>query len=117
MRQTVTLYVHCLYCLVVLQLLIGLKFEILKVYMFCVLLFVFFNLSLGKCYVSFSSLGLDFSCFSVFTASIDVKIRLFPHKLYKIKFFYMFRGQSSHHQEVNDVNCTYAASGIVTLCK
>jgi len=29
----------------------------------------------------------------------------------------MFRVQSAHHQEVNDVNCTYAASGIVTLCK
>ena len=39
------------------------------------------------------------------------------HKLYKIKFLYMFRAQSAHHQEVNDANCTYAASGIVTLCK
>jgi hypothetical protein len=39
------------------------------------------------------------------------------HKLYKIKFLYMFRAQSAHHQEVNDVNCTYAASGIVILCK
>jgi len=29
----------------------------------------------------------------------------------------MFRAQSAHHQEVNDANCTYAASGIVTLCK
>jgi hypothetical protein len=29
----------------------------------------------------------------------------------------MFREQSAHHQEVNDANCTYAASGIVTLCK
>jgi len=28
----------------------------------------------------------------------------------------MFQAQSTHHQEV-DVNCTYAASGIVTLCK
>ena len=28
----------------------------------------------------------------------------------------MFRAQSAHHQEVNDANCTYAASGIVTLC-
>jgi len=28
----------------------------------------------------------------------------------------MFRVQSDHHQEV-DANCTYAASGIVTLCK
>jgi hypothetical protein len=27
----------------------------------------------------------------------------------------MFRAQSAHHQEVNDANCTYAASGIVTL--
>jgi len=27
----------------------------------------------------------------------------------------MFRAQSAHHQEVNDPNCTYAASGIVTL--
>jgi hypothetical protein len=39
------------------------------------------------------------------------------HKLYEIKFLYMFRAQSAHHQEVNEVNCTYAASGIVTLCK
>ena len=29
----------------------------------------------------------------------------------------MFRAHSAHHQEVNDVNCTYAASGIVALCK
>ena len=29
----------------------------------------------------------------------------------------MFRAQSAHHQEVNDANFTYAASGIVTLCK
>ena len=29
----------------------------------------------------------------------------------------MFRAQSFHYQEVDDVNCTYAASGIVTLCK
>jgi len=29
----------------------------------------------------------------------------------------MFRVQSAHHQEVNDANCTYATSGIVTLCK
>jgi len=29
----------------------------------------------------------------------------------------MFRAQSAHHQEVNDANCTYAASGIVALCK
>jgi len=27
----------------------------------------------------------------------------------------MFQAQSVHHQEVNDANCTYAASGIVTL--
>jgi len=39
------------------------------------------------------------------------------HKLYKIKFLYIFRAQSARHQEVNDANCTYAASGIVTLCK
>jgi len=29
----------------------------------------------------------------------------------------MFRAHSTHHQEVDDVYCTYAASGIVTLCK
>jgi len=29
----------------------------------------------------------------------------------------MFRAHSAYHQEVNDVNCTYAAPGIVTLCK
>ena len=26
----------------------------------------------------------------------------------------MFRAQSAHHQEVNDADCTYAASRIVT---
>jgi len=43
------------------------------------------------------------------------KFLVHSHKLYKIKFFYMFRAQSAHHQEVNDANCTYAASRIVTL--
>jgi len=28
----------------------------------------------------------------------------------------MFRAQSAHHQEVNDANCTYAASGLTVLC-
>jgi len=28
----------------------------------------------------------------------------------------MFRAQSAHHQ-VNEANCTYAAYGMVTLCK
>ena len=30
----------------------------------------------------------------------------------------MFGAQSAHHKEVNDANCTYAASGIVicTIC-
>ena len=45
------------------------------------------------------------------------KFLVHSHKLHKIKFLYMFRAQSAHHQEVNDANCTYAASGIVTLCK
>ena len=45
------------------------------------------------------------------------KFLVHSHKLRKIKFFYMFRAQSARHQEVNDANCTYAASGIVTLCK
>ena len=45
------------------------------------------------------------------------KFLVLSHKLHLIKFLYMFRAQSAHHQEVNDVNCTYAASGIVTLCK
>jgi len=29
----------------------------------------------------------------------------------------MFWAQSAHHQEVNDVNCTYSAADIITLCK
>jgi hypothetical protein len=29
----------------------------------------------------------------------------------------MFRAHSAHHQEVNDVHCTHAASNIVTVCK
>jgi len=37
------------------------------------------------------------------------------HKLHKIEFLYMFRAQSAHHQEVKDVNCSYAAPGIVTV--
>jgi len=44
------------------------------------------------------------------------KFLVHSRKLCKIKFLYMFRAQSAYHQEV-DVNCTYAASGIVTLCK
>jgi len=43
------------------------------------------------------------------------KFLVHSHKLHKIKFLYTFRAQSAHHQEVNDANCTYAASGIVTL--
>ena len=39
------------------------------------------------------------------------KFLVHSHKLRKIKFLYMFRAQSAHHQEVNDANCTYAASG------
>ena len=42
------------------------------------------------------------------------KFLVHSHKLHKIKFLYMFRAQSAHHQEVNDANCTYAASGIIT---
>jgi len=45
------------------------------------------------------------------------KFLFHSHKLRKIKLIYMFGAQSAHHQEVNDANCTYAASGIVTLCK
>jgi len=45
------------------------------------------------------------------------KFLVHSHKLRYIKFLYMFRAQSAHHQDVNDANCTYAASGIVTLCK
>ena len=45
------------------------------------------------------------------------KFLVHSHKLHKIKFLHMFRVQSAHHQEVNNANCTYAASGIVTLCK
>jgi len=29
----------------------------------------------------------------------------------------MFPAHSAHHQEVHNANCTYAASGIITLCK
>jgi len=28
----------------------------------------------------------------------------------------MFRAQYAHHQEVNDANCTYAASGCTRIC-
>jgi hypothetical protein len=43
------------------------------------------------------------------------KFLVYSHKLHKIKLIYMFRAQSAYHQEVNDANCAYAASGIVTL--
>jgi len=43
------------------------------------------------------------------------KFLVHSHKLYKIKFLYMFRAQSAHHQEV-DVNCIYAASRCWSLC-
>jgi len=29
------------------------------------------------------------------------------HKLQQIKFLYIFRAQSAHQQEVNNVNCTF----------
>jgi len=45
------------------------------------------------------------------------KFLVHSHKLHRNKFFYMFRAQSAHHQEVDDANCTCAASGIITLCK
>jgi len=48
---------------------------------------------------------------------LDTQFLVHSHKLHKIKFLYMFRAQSAYHQEVNEANCTYAASGIVTLCK
>jgi len=32
------------------------------------------------------------------------KFLVHSHKLHKIKFPYMFRAQSAHHQEVNDTN-------------
>jgi hypothetical protein len=53
--------------------------------------------------------------FSIIT-NLILKFLVHYHKLDKIKFLYMFRAQSAHHQEVDDVNCTYAASGIVALC-
>jgi hypothetical protein len=34
-----------------------------------------------------------------------------------IKILYMFRAHSARQQEVHDANCTYAACGIVTVCK
>ena len=52
-----------------------------------------------------------------FITNLIHKFLVHLHKLHKVKFLYMFQTQSSHHQEVNDANCTYAASGIVTLCK
>jgi len=45
------------------------------------------------------------------------KFLVHSQKLHKIIFLYMFRAQSTHQQEVNDANCTNAASGIITLCK
>jgi len=44
------------------------------------------------------------------------KFLVHSHKLHKIKFLYTFQAQSAH-QDVDDANYTYAASGIVTLCK
>ena len=55
---------------------------------------------------------LNFNCFTI--TNLIHKFHVHSHKLYKIKFLYMFR---THHQEVDDANCTCAASGIVTLCK
>jgi len=55
--------------------------------------------------------------FIIIITNLIHKFLVHSHKLYKIKFLYMFRAQSAHHQEVNDVNCTYVASGIVTVCK
>ena len=55
--------------------------------------------------------------FIIIITNLIQKFLVHSDKLYKIKFLYMFRAQSAHHQEVNDANCTYGASGIVTLCK
>jgi len=57
-----------------------------------------------------------YSDFFIITNLIH-KFLIHSHKLHKIKFLYMFQVQSTHHQEVNDAKCAYAASGIVTLCK
>jgi hypothetical protein len=57
------------------------------------------------------------SCDFFIITNLIHKFLVHSHKLHKIKFLYMFRVQSADHQEANDANCTYAASGIVNLCK
>jgi hypothetical protein len=48
---------------------------------------------------------------------LDTQISCSFTQITLIKILYMCRAHSAHHQEVHDANCTYAASGIVTLCK
>jgi hypothetical protein len=59
--------------------------------------------------------------FRVYWTSLYMFRAVFPSiirssRLYILHDIYLIM-QSVHHQEVNDANCTYAASGIVTLCK
>ena len=48
---------------------------------------------------------------------LDTQISRSFTQITLIKLLYMFRAHSAQHQEVHDANFTYAASGIVTLCK
>jgi hypothetical protein len=66
--------------------------------------------------VIFSNLDIRLAVHYIITNLVH-KFLVHSHKLHKIKYPYMFRAQSAHHQDVNDANCTYAASGIVALCK
>jgi hypothetical protein len=46
---------------------------------------------------------------------LDTQIFCSLTRVTLLKIPYMFRAHSAHHHEIHDVNCTYAASGIVTL--
>jgi hypothetical protein len=48
---------------------------------------------------------------------LDTQISCSFTQITLIKLLYMFRAHSAHHQEVHGANCTYAAPGIVNLCK
>jgi hypothetical protein len=58
----------------------------------------------------------SFFNFFIITNLIHTFLFIYTHYSILIKILYMFRAHFAHHQELNDANYTYAASGIVTLC-
>jgi hypothetical protein len=67
--------------------------------------------------VSYYVKNVGWCFFNFFYYQLATQISCSFTQITLIKILYMFRTHSAHHQELHDANCTYAASGIVTLCK